>query len=214
MAKGYNQCEWIDYYETFSHVAKLTAIKVLLATAVAKGWYLLQLDVNYAFLHAWYLNEEVCMTLPQGFASKGENRVCKLQKSLYGLKQASWPWFSKFSFTLIKHGFIIKIVLFTLYSFARNLLYCLALNVNDIILASNDETTIFDLAVSLNSQFRLKNVGSVKFFLGLENAWSKKGISLCQRKYTLEILEDSGYLVAKPVSFPIDSNLKLSRDEG
>jgi len=86
--------------------------------------------------------------------------------------------------------------------------------VDDIILASNDANAISDFTLFLNSKFRLKDLGSVKFFLGLEVARSKQGISLSQRKYTLEILQDSGLLAAKPVPFPMDSNLKLSRDAG
>ena len=214
VAKGYTQSEGLDYHETFSPVAKLTTVRCLLAIAAANNWFLHQLDVNNAFLHG-DLDEEVYMAVPPGFSIKGKSQVCRLTKSLYGLKHASRQWFFKFSNSLIAQGFIQSRADYSLFTRTEGSVFiALLVYVDDVVLASNNAAAITQFIASLNEQFKLKDLGKLKFFLGLEVARSENGISLSQRKYALEILQDSGLLASKPSKFPMEQNLKLFKGDG
>ncbi|CAL9009341.1 unnamed protein product, partial [Prunus brigantina] len=104
VAKGYTQTYGIDYQDTFAPVAKMNTIRVLLSLAANLGWTLQQFDVKNAFLHG-DLEEEVYMDMPPGIEKTSQGKVCRLRKSLYGLKQSPRAWFGRFSQAMQKYGY-------------------------------------------------------------------------------------------------------------
>ena len=153
------------------------------------------------------------MTLPPGVSSPKPNQVCKLMKSLYGLKQASRKWFEKLTSILLQHHFIQApsdhslFIKKTASSFTLLVVY-----VDDIILVGDSLTEFDHIKSILHNSFKIKNLAQLKYFSGLEVAHSKLGISLCHRKYCLDLLSDSGSINSKPVSTPSDPSIKLHHD--
>nr|KYP49734.1 Retrovirus-related Pol polyprotein from transposon TNT 1-94 [Cajanus cajan] len=216
VARGFTQQYGLDFQETFSPVAKITTLRVLLAVAASNRWHLAQLDVNNAFLNGT-LAEEIYMQIPPGYSTSNTKTttplVCKLNRSIYGLKQASRSWFNKFSNTLISHGFTQSKYDYTLKG-SKATFIAVLVYVDDIVLASPSSNMINGAKNMLQRQFKLKDLGDLKFFLGLELLKSREGIYLCQRHYTLAILEDCGMLACKPSAVPMEANLKLHTESG
>ncbi|XP_043710546.1 uncharacterized mitochondrial protein AtMg00810-like [Telopea speciosissima] len=155
------------------------------------------------------------MTPPPGYRCKGENIVCKLQRSLYGLKQASRNWFSKLSTALLSFGFAQSQAdhsLFMLHQDSASIF--ILVYVDDIIITGSDATLLQDVKTRICHQFHTKDIGILKYFLGIEVARSNTDLYLCQRKYTLDILNDCGLTGARPADFPMEQNLKLSDSTG
>ena len=126
--------------------------------------------------------------------------VCQLNKSLYGLKQASHSWFQKFSATIQQDGFHQSRVDYSLFTkISSNAFTIVLIYVDDMIITDNDENVIAALKKSfhLHTKFRIKDLSQLRYFLGIEVACSTGGISISQRKYTIDILDEVGLLGAK-----------------
>ncbi|CAM8921688.1 unnamed protein product [Rhodiola kirilowii] len=212
VAKGYSQTFGIDYFDTFSPVAKLTSIRLLISLAASHHWPLHQLDIKNAFLHG-DLQEPIYMEQPPGFVAQGESaKVCYLHKSLYGLKQSPRAWFSTFTAAVEKFGMEkSKSDHSVFYKQSGNGIILLVVYVDDIVITGNNSEGIDSLKGFLQTQFNTKDLGRLRYFLGVEVSRSKKGIVLSQRKYVLDLLSETGKIGAKPCSTPMIPHLQLTK---
>ncbi|XP_072053949.1 uncharacterized protein [Arachis hypogaea] len=214
VAQGFTQIPGVDYIDTFSPVVKMSTVRVLLTVAAAKNWHLHQLDVNTAFLHG-DLHEDIYMKLPKGLQCSDPNLVCKLTKSLYGLKQASRQWNIKLSAALADLGFTPSENDHSLFTKSTSTTFtAILVYVDDLVLAGDDLSEIQAVKMFLDDKFKIKDLGLLKFFIGMEVARNNAGIALYQRKYALDLITDCGLLGAKPASTPMEYTTSLSKASG
>ncbi|GAA0161049.1 transmembrane signal receptor [Lithospermum erythrorhizon] len=203
VVKGYNQVVGVDYFDSFSHVNKTVTVMFILALAAAKKWHLHQLDVNNAFWHG-FLEEEVYMDNPEGYEKAQKGQVCKLKRSLHGLKQVSRQSNLKFTSKLLEYDFIQSYndnCMFVLQNDACFMV--LIVNVDDILVVGDSEESIVAVKYYLLDQFTIKDLGIAKYFLGIEIARSKARLFVSQRKYIPDIVQDLKMNDAKQVATPL-----------
>ncbi|RVW35980.1 Retrovirus-related Pol polyprotein from transposon RE1 [Vitis vinifera] len=187
VAKGYTQVYGFDYGDTFSPIAKIESIRLLLSMVAMYSWPFYQLDIKNAFLHG-DLAEEVYMEQPFGFVAQGKSGLmCRLHRSLYGLKQSPRAWFSRFSSIVQEFGMFRSTI---------------------------DHSVFYHHNSSGQCIYLTKDLGKLKYFLGIEIAQSSSDVVLSQRKYALDILEETGMLDCKPVDTLMDPNVKLIPGQG
>lgn len=183
MAKGYTQLECLDYLDTFSSVAKLGTFRMLLSLASAKNWSTLQLDISNAFLNG-DLDKEIYMTILQGYQELTGNvvppgSVCKLNKSLYGIKQVSRQWNHKLSGVILGEGFVRSHADHSLFIKSTSTLFIVVLvYVDDILIVGSDDNTISHFKMVLQAAFKIRDPGPAKYFLSFEFARNHTSISI------------------------------------
>ena len=208
VAKSYNQEERIDYDETYAPVARLEAIRILLAFAFIMDFRLFHMDVKSAFLNG--LIEEVYVDQPLGFVDyEHPNHVYRLKRALYGLKQAPRSWYDRLSSFLIEQSFTRGQVEKTLFIKKVNSeLLIIQIYVNDIIFCVANEILCKEFSSYMQKEFEMYMMEELNFFLGLQIKQMKHGIFLSQTKYCIEQIKKFGMEKCKEVSTPMETSRK------
>jgi transposase InsO family protein len=208
VACGYSQIWGIDYLDTYSPVARPETIKLLIALAARRGHKIRQYDVQTAYLHA-NLDTEIYMEPPQGFETydqQGRKLYCKMNKSIYGLKQSGRNWNIKLTNSLIAAGFIqSKADPCLFYIRQRDKYLYIAIYVDDIITVGNDDELREDIFKKLKENIKIQDLGDAHWVLSMEIIYHSQGISISQSKYIQETLEKFNMSECKPVTTPIES---------
>ncbi|KAK8504798.1 hypothetical protein V6N12_063805 [Hibiscus sabdariffa] len=208
VAKGFRQIHGVDYDETFSHVAMFKSIRILLAVAAFHDYEIWQMDVKTAFLNG-KLEEDVYMTQPEGFVTpENARKVCKLQRSIYGLKQASRSWNLRFNEAIQEFGFIRNEDEPCVYKkFSGSIVSFLILYVDDILIIGNDIPTLQSIKTWLSSCFSMKDLG-VKIYRDR----SGRLLGLSQSTYIDKVLKRFSMEESKRGFLPMRHGISLSKE--
>jgi hypothetical protein len=210
VAKGYTQKKDEDFFDTYSPVARLTIICVLLSLAASHGLLIHQMDVMAAFLNG-ELEEEIYMTQSDGFVVKGqEDKVCKLTKSLCSLKQAPKQWHEKFDVTLISAGFSVNEpdrCVYYHHGGGQGVILCLY--VDDILIFETSLDVINEVKTFLCQSFNMKDMGDADVILNIKLIKGANEITLTQYHYVKNVLSHFGYKDSKLSRTSYDPSLVL-----
>ncbi|XRB11927.1 retrovirus-related Pol polyprotein [Pseudoscourfieldia marina] len=212
VAQGFSQIHGVDYSETYAPVVQYQTLRTLLAIYSARGFYFGQIDVETAYLYA-LVQELIYMRPPKG-TNYGPNKICRLLKSLYGLKQAGRNWYLDLKDYLVELGFKPGEVDIGMYSAAvgtENEIWILVY-VDDIIFASKNEQTKDIFAGHLRKKYRITEPAQLTWALGMKVSFAADGIILTQDLYMSKILERFGFTsAAKSATTPLAHGTTLTR---
>ena len=214
VAKGYIQRHGIDFEEVFAPVARIETVRFLISLAASNEWEIHHLDVKTAFLHG-DLKEIVYVSQPEGFEVKGqEEKVYKLNKALYGLRQAPRAWNEKLNKVLEKQNFKRCSKEPSLYrKKVRGRLLLVAVYVDDLLVTGSERSMIYEFKEEMSKNFEMSDLGLLSYYLGIEVCQAKGRITLSQERYAKKILSETGMGECNAVQTPMEFGLKISKAE-
>lgn len=213
VAKGYTQVMGLDYVDTFAPVVRQTSLRLIYALSVEHNLQLRQLDVSTAFLNGT-LDEEIYMEQPEMFVQEAtKHKVCKLQKAIYGLKQSGRQWFKCIDAIILEFGLHRSNYDQCIYYVqSEDTLMIVALYVDDIVIASNNQMMTKKFVKALQSKFDIQDLGVPQHCIGLEVNVKPNEVSISQSGYIKQLVKKYGLENCKPVKIPMSANVKLEKD--
>ncbi|GKC32967.1 zinc finger, CCHC-type containing protein [Tanacetum coccineum] len=214
--QGFRQKSRIDYFDTYAPMACISTIRLLIAMTSIHNLIIHQMDMKTTFLNG-ELDEDVYMNQPQGFIMPGnENKVCKLIKSLYELKQTPKEWHQKFDEVVLSNGYLLnqadKCVYNKFDETGKG--FIIFLYVDDMLIFGTDQVQVDLTKEFLSSRFFMKDMGEADVIMGIGIKHESNGIAISQSHYIEKVLEKFNYFDCTPVSTPMDTSEKLMPNNG
>ena len=216
VTQGFSRVPGVDYFNTFAPVAKLASIRAVLAIAAAEDLEMHQIDIKGAYLNGILTNREVIyMRQPPGYhISSQQKLVCHLQKTLYGLKQSGHRWYQRLVEIMMTHLSFLRSDVDQAIFFRREEkgLIIVLVHVDDCTVTATSMNLINNFKVSISQHVEITDLGELHWLLGIKVKRNRERhtIHLSQRSYLDLILQQYGFQDLKPVSIPMDTNIRLT----
>ena len=212
VARGFTQTPGIDFHETYSPTAKLSTLRTVVACGVKLGMLFHQMDIKTAYLNA-PIHEDIFMQQPQGYV-KGDGLVCKLKRSLYGLKQSGRNWFECLTSHLKTLNFKPSVHDPCLQTMTRKGHQCwVVIWVDDILSCSTDPTFDEWFKKRISQRFTIGETGPLTWFLGTSFNWDRGEVTISHQGYVRNFLRKHGMDQCKAASTPLAEKTELSKDQ-
>ena len=213
VAQGFTQKFGTDYDEVFAPVAKQVTFRVLLTIASRRNSVVKHVDVKTAYLNG-ELEETIYMRQPEGYTTGDERTVCRLRRSLYGLKQSARVWNRKVDSTFKSIGFQQSKSDPCLYMRRQNGTFAyILIYVDDMVIVTQTEEEFNSIFESLQRNFTVTNLGDIRHFLGMEVERSDAGFKLNQATYIRKLVQRFNLQQAKPSKVPLDPGYLQQKEE-
>jgi hypothetical protein len=214
VAQGFSQIPGVDYFDTFAPVARLASIRAVVAFAAAKDLETAQIDIKGAYLNGELNDDErIYMRQPPGYGQG--SLVCRLKKTLYGLKQSGRRWYQKLVDIMTKLRFSrseVDQAVFYRRDLGKNILIIVKVHVDDCSIVASTQPLIDRFKIEIKKHVDITDLGGLHWILGIEvkRIREERKILLSQRSYIDSILRRYGFDDLKPISTPMDPNIRLT----